>query len=259
MGLWSKFYEFYTKNGSEAAEEIEAAMEKLCRSAKTSSVSDMTLDLWCSRGFGASKYASTSIAGTVDAHRELSKLADDLLPKARQVEQAAIDAFVEEMSLWIDEFGAVNSWIRRSDMDYRKNRTLTQITRILEGELVGYLKTRFSLEDPGCAGVLGLEDDTQRRAAAKAFKKKTLAEAQQWFRNRVLTLKGVYTASFAALARRRLTQLETEQQAAEALLDDLIHEKLDAAHLDEKRRNALLTVEKLDLLQALLPKPGSSK
>jgi hypothetical protein len=259
MGLWSSFCDFCADVRNKVGNAIGSGIEKIGDAVGSSKISEFGFDIRRSCNFGDSRYVSSSASSTVDVHIELKKLVDELTPQAQKAEQEIMKILKEELTDLLDELAEKDTWVPRSEIELLRKEIFSEIPEKLDGKLVGYLKQKLSLDNYDCKRVVSLSDDTERKREAREFKKKTLADAEGWLKGVALKLKKGYGVEILALVQKTVDELDEECAAREKLLNDILANNMDENALDMKRKDVLVTIEKLNLLKNLATEPYSIK
>lgn len=249
MGFLRKLKEVISSGVKKLGNAAGRSVEKIGQAIHSDAIELAGFKLQFACDFGNTSWnTSASVSRTVDVHQELNAVTESIRPSASDTEAKLIDVCISEVDEILKQFINLTPC---SELNMLNDNYRSEIRTELSGQVMKLIQPRLSLDNKECKAILEIYDDAQRKQKAEEFKKTILTEAEKAFKKTCFAIKTKYCKKMLAIAGDVLTSAQAESKKQEKLLQQLLKEGIDEQTIDYEREDALITAEKLSILNAL--------
>ena len=228
---------------------IGRGIEKIGEVIHSTKIEDAGFRLQSACDFGYTSWSeSSSVSRTVDVHKELNKVTQSIRPSASAAEAELIELLNSEIGNIMEGFMELTPC---PDLTRLNENYTTDIQAQLSGRLMKFIQPRLSLDDKECKDILEIYDDSERKQKADNFKAKVLADAEKKFKTLCSDIKKEYCEKMLNISDGVLNAVQIETKKQKDLLQQLLAEVTDEQTIDFEREIALITSERLSILNAI--------
>lgn len=249
MGFFSSIGRAISSGVKKVGNAIGRGVEKIGQVVHSQAIENAGFSLQCACDFGETSWnESSSVSRTVDVHKELNKVTESIAPSAASTEESIINICVSEVGEVLSNFMTLTPC---SDLNRLSENYKSEIQSKLSGQVMKYIQPRLSLDDKECKEILEIYNDTERKQKADEFKKKVLSDAEIKFKELCTNTKKEYLQKMLTIADAVLNSVQAETKKQNDLLQQLLMEVTNEQTIDLERAQALITAEKLSVLNAI--------